>query len=104
MLWAWASVSSSDAAGMVTHCLLPCLAPKEVETKKEERRTFFGPLAFVLLFLLFVVFGRLSQDIVCGKFFAKMVTIIPPVRVHIALCNMTLPILPSIDGDYFPTP
>lgn len=55
-------------------------------------------------FLVFrFVFGGLIQDIMCGNFFAKMVTIIPPILTHMALCNVTLTVLPSRDG-VFPHP
>lgn len=48
-------------------------------------------------------FCMLVQNI-CGKFLAKMVTIICPILVHTPLGNMTLPFLPSRGGVLFPTP
>lgn len=84
-LCVWASVSSSDAAGTVAHCLLLRLVPKEIETKKgEERGVFF-------FFWHFVVFQSLIQDIMCSKLWAMRGTTIPPILVHKALRNTTLP-------------
>lgn len=76
-------------------CLLPCLAPRKVETKKGKYRGTF----FVFCF----VFGGLIQDIMYDNFFAKMDTVIPPILTHMALCNVTLSVLPSKDG-VFPHP